>query len=187
MGKGESKWMFKWIGLTWLGSWLWMCPILSATAQIQVFDSLQMGSVWWWGDLDQWTLNIDADQVAEEPLWTLDATSEGPHVICGCRPGIGNSEQVEVHWRQQVYGSNANSSQLFFAVVEGDSAVASARQLGLSALVDTLTVGVRLSAGESGSSDLLRESWMKSLLPPTVASTQWDARGCALATLTHGV
>ena len=68
MGKGESKWMFKWIGLTWLGSWLWMCPILSATAQIQVFDSLQMGSVWWWGDLDQWTLNIDADQVAEEPL-----------------------------------------------------------------------------------------------------------------------
>lgn len=156
MGKGESKWMFKWIGLTWLGSWLWMCSILSATAQIQVFDSLQMGSVWWWGDLDQWTLNIDADQVAEDPLWTLDATSEGPHVICGCRPGIGNSEQVEVHWRQQVYGSNANSSQLFYAVVEGDSAVASARQLGLSALVDTLTMGVRLSAGESGSSDSLR-------------------------------
>jgi len=77
-------------------------------------------------------------------------------VICGCRPGIGNSEQFEVHWRQQVYGSNANSSQLFYAVVEGDSAVASARQLGLSALVDTLTMGVRLSAGESGSSDSLR-------------------------------
>ena len=77
-------------------------------------------------------------------------------MLCGCQPATSNSDHVTVHWHQQVYGSSANRSQLFFAALHGDDAVDAARQCGLSVLGDSLTAGVRLSAGESGSSDSLR-------------------------------
>ena len=150
MGKGKGWRVFRWVDVLRLGAWLGTCPVPGAQAQPPAFDSLQVGSTWWWGDLDQWTLD------GEEALWILDATSDGPHVICGCQPTTSNSDQVAVHWRQQVYGSSANRSELFFAALQGDDAVDAARQCGLSALGDSLNFGVRLSAGESGSSDSLR-------------------------------
>jgi hypothetical protein len=146
MRKRKGWRLFRWVGVLGLG----MCHVPHAQAQPPAFDSLLVGSTWWWGDLGQWTLD------EEEALWSLDATSDGPHVLCGCQPGISNSDQVAVHWRQQVYGSSANRSQLFFAALHGKNAVDAARQFGLSALGDSLTSGVRLSAGESGSSDSLR-------------------------------
>ena len=150
MRKRKSWRVFRWVGVLGLGAWLGMCPVPHAQAQPSVFDSLHVGSTWWWGDLDQWALDGD------EALWSLDATSDGPHVICGCQPATSNSDHVTVHWRQQVYGSSANRSELFFAALQGDDAVDAARQCGLSALGDSLTSEVRLSAGESGSSDSLR-------------------------------
>lgn len=150
MGKVKSSRVFRWGGVSALGAWLAVCHASHVKAQPHAFDSLLVGSTWWWGDLDQWTLD------EEDALWSLDATSEGPHVLCGCQPGISNSEQVAVHWRQQVFGSSANRSQLFFAKLNGDNAPAAARHLGLSALGDSLTLGVRMSAGEAGSLDSLR-------------------------------
>ena len=150
MRKRKSWRVFRWVGVLGLGAWLGMYSVPGAQAQPPEFDSLHVGSTWWWGDLDNWTLD------GEEALWFLDATSNGPHVLCGCQATTSNSDQVAVHWRQQVYGSSANRSELFFAALQGDDAVDAARQCSLSALGDSLTSGVRLSAGESGSSDSLR-------------------------------
>ena len=128
MGKGKGWRVFRWVDVLRLGAWLGTCPVPGAQAQPPAFDSLQVGSTWWWGDLDQWTLD------GEEALWILDATSDGPHVICGCQPTTSNSDQVAVHWRQQVYGSSANRSELFFAALQGDDAVDAARRSGAAAI-----------------------------------------------------
>ena len=64
MEKGEGWRVFTWGGLM-------TFAFTHAQAQTQTFDSLQVGTTWWWGDLDQWTL------AEEDSLWTLDATSDG--------------------------------------------------------------------------------------------------------------
>ncbi len=143
MEKGEGWRVFTWVGLM-------TFAFTHAQAQTQTFDSLQVGTTWWWGDLDQWTL------AEEDSLWTLDATSDGPHVLCGCQLGVSEQNLVALQWHQGVHGSGANRSQVFFGASEGDNALESARQWALMALGDSLTSGVRLSAGESGSSDALR-------------------------------
>ena len=150
MRKGEGWRALKWVGTHGLAVGLTMRPCPHGQAQTQTYDSLQVGATWWWGDLDQWTL------AEEDALWTLDATSEGPHVLCGCQPDVSEPGMVALHWHQGVHGSGANRSQLFFGSSDSDNASESARQWGLTALGDSLTMGVRLSAGESGSSDALR-------------------------------
>lgn len=143
MKKGGSWRVFAWVG--------WMTfAFTHAQAQTQTFDSLQVGATWWWGDLGQWTL------AEEDSLWSLDATSEGPHVLCGCQLDVSEQSLVALQWHQGVHGSNANRSQVYFGAADGDNAVESARLWGLKALGDSLTSGVRLSAGESGSFDSLR-------------------------------
>ena len=67
MEKGEGWRVFTWVGLM-------TFAFTHAQAQAQTFDSLQVGTTWWWGDLDQWTL------AEEDSLWTLDATSDGQAV-----------------------------------------------------------------------------------------------------------
>ena len=85
MEKGEGWRVFAWVG--------WMTfAFTHAQAQTQTFDSLQVGATWWWGDLDQWTL------AKEDSLWTLDATSEGPHVLCGCQLGVSEQSLVALQW-----------------------------------------------------------------------------------------
>ena len=150
MRKEEGWRALRWVGVSGLGMGLMTCPSPPGQAQTQPFDSLQVGATWWWGDLDQWTL------AEEDALWTLDATSEGPHVLCGCQLGVSEPELVAMQWHQGVHGSGANRSELFFGSSDSDNALESARQWGLQALGDSLTMGVRLSAGESGSSDALR-------------------------------
>ena len=77
-------------------------------------------------------------------MCSADANSASPNRPC------------RIAMASSVHGSNANRSQLFFAASDGDNAMESARLWGLEALGDSLTSGVRLSAGESGSSDALR-------------------------------
>lgn len=190
MRKGEGWRALKWVGTHGLAVCLTMRPFPHGQAQTQTFDSLQVGATWWWGDLDQWTL------AEEDALWTLDATSEGPHVLCGCQPDVSEPGMVALHWHQGVHGSGANRSQLFFGSSDSDNASETARQWGLTALGDSLTMGVRLSAGESGSSDALRVECPGAppLAPfeaygPTTAVFQWDAHqeGDQVTAVRYGV
>ena len=70
MGKGKGWRVFRWVDVLRLGAWLGTCPVPGAQAQPPAFDSLQVGSTWWWGDLDQWTL--DGEVVFQDETWVWE-------------------------------------------------------------------------------------------------------------------
>ena len=70
MGKGKGWRVFRWVDVLRLGAWLGTCPVPGAQAQLPAFDSLQVGSTWWWGDLDQWTLDGNFVPPGTYVVWT---------------------------------------------------------------------------------------------------------------------
>ena len=136
----------------------WLGSSIPMRGQTQLFSTWEAGGVVWCGDSSLWSLSLDNGGM---PIHQLQASNAGSQILWGC-PTSNTSALVEapwqarVLWRQDLSGSNANNSALFWAEAPSEDPVEASWILASSHQVGWLDGTGGLAAGENGHNDSLR-------------------------------
>lgn len=126
--------------------------------QTQLFSTWEAGGVVWCGDSSFWSLPTGTEAM---PIHQLQAPNAGSPILWGCPTDDAFAWEeapwhARVHWRQDLGGSNANNSTLFWAEAPSDDPAEASWILASSHQAGWLDDTGGVAAGENGNHDPLR-------------------------------
>ena len=163
-----KKW---WLARGILTVWAGVQPVMVG-AQVTDWETWELSGVIWCGDPAVW--NVDSTS-HEWPIHRMNASEAGTQILWGCPTSVPQEGELSwrawTYWEQNLNGSNANRSEVFWAVPPDPSATGSAENLAMSLEAGWLDETGGFAAGINGNSDPL------SAHAPMVA--EWEiSEGC---------